>query len=223
MAYQLFIGLIGEGPTDSRFLKEIIEKTFIEQARYCHTDVVIEGVQDVHIGPSKGTFVDKMLKAARQCQDMFVNVLCIHADADSPTSDHVMTHKFTPFQAALAAEPPDTHCLCIPLIPVQMTEAWMLANKHILQTRIGAATLSQTTLGIDRLPETYADPKSAIKTAIQTAQRHRTRRHRHDLTLNDLYEEMGQLTDLTSLRTLPSFQNFERDVREAMRYLGLMA
>ncbi|GAB4414435.1 MAG: hypothetical protein OHK0039_22270 [Bacteroidia bacterium] len=135
MAFQLLIGLTTEGPTDARFLTEIIEKTFTAAAFACRTDVVIEGVFPLH--PAKAPFTEMMTAAAHRAHMLGINVLCIHADADSATADHVLQHKFAPLLAHMASLPEDSYCKhLVPLIPVQMSEAWMLADTALLRTRM---------------------------------------------------------------------------------------
>ncbi len=220
MAYQLFIGFTGEGSTDSRFLKEIIEKTFTAQAYGCRPDVVIEVVYTVK--SISGTFVERMMDASKKSHNLGINVLCIHADADNRSNSYVLTHKFAPLLKELS-EQDDSDCckVIVPLIPIQMTEAWMLADKKLFQIQIKGTNLTLVELGIDRHPESYADPKIVIENALRIAQSGKTKRRRNDLTISDLYEEMGQLISLSSLRSLPSFRHFEDGVISAMTQLGI--
>jgi hypothetical protein len=101
-----------------------------------------------------------------------------------------------------------------------MTEAWMLANKDILKGKLGARNLHDIDLGIHRLPESYADPKETLKEAIRIAQANKVKHKRNDLTISDLYSEIGQLISLNDLRKIPSFCFFEADVKKAFKELG---
>lgn len=221
-SYQLYIGLAAEGSTDRRLLAEIIQKTFIEAACGCVRDVVIEDVYEVR--PARGSFVESMLDAARIAAEQGIGVLCVHADADAGSHEPVMQRKITPLLDALAPCAEAAYCkTVVPIVPVQMTEAWMLADISLLLHRIGAASVSLKDLNLDRPPESYADPKEAIRYALTVAQASRTKRRRRALTLDDLYAEMGQLLELRMLRTIPSFVRFEAAVHHAMRQLGLMS
>ena len=75
-------------------------------------------------------------------------------------------------------------------------------------------------LCIHREPESYADPKQIICDAIRLAQSSRTKRRRNNLTINDLYSELGQSLSMDDLRRIPSFCSFEDKVKSAFSELG---
>ncbi len=220
MSIQLYIGFTVEGSTDTRFLTQVIQNVVEETALDCRTDVVIEDVKLVYV--PKTEFIETMLKASRKAvKEYGMSVLCIHADSDAKSIANVMEYKFTPFAEALNPMADDEYCKTIvPVIPIQMTEAWMMADKELLKTKIAAQGKRDIDLGLERDPEAYADPKQAIETAIRVAQAGKTKRRRNELTINDLYDEMGQSIPLHRLRELPSFQHFEENVRNAFRLLG---
>lgn len=220
MPIQLYIGLTVEGTTDSRFLKEIIENVFEETAFECSTDVQIEDVRTVDV--AKTTFVETMCNASyKAANDYGISILCIHADADDRTIESVTLNKFNPLMVALENEADERFCKnIVPIIPIQMTEAWMLADKELLKTKIDARNIADIDLGIHRTPESYADPKDAINNAIRISQARRAKRRRNELTINDLYEAMGQSISLNDLRSIPSFCVFEDNVKSAFRTLG---
>ena len=220
MPIQLYIGFTVEGTTDTRFLTQVIQNVFEETALDCRTDVVIEDVRLVEV--PKTEFIETMLRASRQAVSEYgISVLCIHADSDARNIANVMEFKFTPFVEALNPLADDEYCKAIvPVIPIQMTEAWMMADKELLKIKIAAQGKRDIDLGLERSPEAYADPKQAIVDAIRIAQAEKTKRRRNELTINDLYDEMGQSIPLQRLRELPSFQHFEENVRSAFRSLG---
>lgn len=219
MPIQLYIGFTVEGSTDTRFLTQVIQNVFEDIAFECRTDVVIEDVRHVHV--HKTEFTETMLNASKQAAECGITVLCIHADSDARDIENVMEFKFVPFVEALNPLSADDYCKAIvPVIPIQMTEAWMMADKELLKTKIAAQGKRDTDLGLERAPEAYADPKQAIIDAIRVAQAGKTKRRRNELTINDLYDEMGQSIPLQRLRELSSFQHFEENVRSAFRLLG---
>jgi hypothetical protein len=134
-----------------------------------------------------------------------------------------MQRKMMPMLEALEPCAEAAYCkTVVPMIPVQMTEAWMLADKPLLLSRMDASAIPLQELRLDRPPEAYADPKQAIRYALSIAQASRTKRRRRELTLDDLYAEMGQLLELRMLQTIPSFARFETAVHAALKRLGLM-
>ena len=219
MPIQLYIGFTVEGTTDTQFLTQVIQNVFEDIAFECRTDVVIEDVRPVHV--HKTEFTETMLNASRKAAECGITVLCIHADSDARTIENVIEYKFNPLTAALIPLNDDEYCKTIvPVIPIRMTEAWMLADKELLKTKIAAQGKRDADLGLERTPEAYADPKQAIVDAIIIAQAEKTKRRRNELTINDLYDEMGQSIPLQRLRELPSFRHFEENVRSAFRSLG---
>ena len=219
---QLFIGLIAEGTTDIRFLKSVIEKSIQELSWQCDNQVEIFPVREI-VAEGDG-FVEKML-AASKCarQNYGISALCIHADSDARTIDSVMLNKFDPFISALKNMSEEEYCKhIIPTIPIQMIESWMLADKELLKRLINARDMSDADLGLDRAPESYADPKSAIENAIRRAMAEQPKKKRNLVGISDLYEILGNRLSLERLRTIPSFAKFEENVIIVFKNMGLM-
>lgn len=222
MAIQLYIGYIGEGNTDKKFLPQIIFRSFTEVAvKDCHTDIAVEDIVNLNI--EKESFVEMMTKASKSLYENGISILCIHADADKKSLDDVLAHKFSPLDKNL--NPLDDKIYCkniVAVIPITETESWILADKELLKAQINAKDKTDKELGIEKHPETYADPKATIENAIRVAQQHRTKRRRRDLTISDLYEELGQSIKIDKLKVLPSYCNFEENIRNAFIKLGYL-
>jgi hypothetical protein len=211
MAYQIFIGLLAEGSTDHRFLSSIIQRTFHEIA--FSGKIAIE-VSEVRIIPKiqANNFIDQVRTAAIKGHEEYgLTVLCIHADADGATHQNTFNNKIDPALKALGSLPQDHIEHLIPIVPVQMSEAWMLADLPLLLEQIGT-NLSPNDLNLNRNPESYHDPKAAISEAIVQARSGMTRRRRSELRIADLYDIMGQTISIDALRKLPSFLHFEAKV-----------
>jgi hypothetical protein len=225
MSYQLFIGLTAEGDTDLRFLKGVVSRTFESIAFDSKQDIEIEvfELSQSESLPKRSGFVDCVLDAsAKGFREFGMTVLCIHTDADSRDDEKAFADRIHPAIAELNRRSDDTFCkTAVPLVPVQMTEAWMLADTGLLKQEIGT-TLSDVALSINRLPESIANPKKEIEKAIVTARKGMTKRRRHSLTIGELYQPMGQKISLTALETLPSFRKFKANVREAFVQLNLL-
>lgn len=219
---QVFIGLTTEGTTDIRFLEKIVERTFEEIAYDCFGDV--EPVFRVLNVDKHGlSFVDYILRASQQgIDEMGMAILCVHTDADDVTIDGVMNNKMLPAQnVLLGAESERTCKILVPIIPVQMMESWMLADKDLLKHEIGT-DLTDNELGINRNPESIADPKSVIEEAIRISRRNVVKRRRRDLKIGDIYMAVGQKVAIDKLLLLPSYQHFQNEVRNAYRKLHLL-
>lgn len=220
---QVFIGIITEGTTDARFLEKIVERTFYNVALDCYNDVE-PVIQTIKVDKSDVIFSNYVVRASQQgVKDFGMMILCVHCDADARDMENVMNNKITPATGALNNENITTTCqILVPVIPIQMIEAWMLADKQLLKEEIGT-DLTDNELGINKYPELITDPKEVIKDAIRIARQTITKRRRHDLTISDLYAPIGQKVSIESLRTLSSFQHFQEGVRSAYRQLHLLS
>lgn len=216
----LFVGLVTEGNTDIRFLESIIKKTFDSIAFDAVGDIEIELVS---ITLNKTNFVEDVLTAARKgVEEYGITVLCVHTDADDINDNSVYQNKITPALNALKKDTnPDICHNLVPVVPVQMTESWMLADKDLLKKQIGS-TLTDFQLGIHKAPETISDPKRTIAEAIRIARQGITQRRRSDLTISDLYLPIGQNMNLIKLELLPSYLKFKNDVVRIFKNLNYL-
>jgi hypothetical protein len=218
---QVMIGLLTEGTTDSRFLASLVRRTFEHIAFECWGDVEILDL--VILRGKKDKFVEEVMAASvTGLEEHGITVLCVHADADSDTDHTVYSHKIEPAKKALndSARPRCTNL--VPIVPVHMQEAWLLADIALLKKQIGTG-MHDAELGIDKKPESIPDPKQIIEEAIRIARQELTKRRRHDLQIGDLYQLIGQSISLMALQDLPSYKKFEEHVRCALRELKLLA
>lgn len=217
---QLIPGLIAEGTTDVRFLTPVISKVLTEIAFSATKQ--IEVFEPCEVTARGETFVEKMLNACSNSASSGVTILFIHADADHRSAQDVLKNKFQPLLNALDDMSADTHCKhIVPTIPVQMIESWMLADKELFKRLINASDKQDSVLGIEKLPESYADPKSVINSAIRHASAGKTRSRRNNVTISDLYRMLGERLELDKLRAIPSFIEFEDNVKSALRGMGI--
>ena len=220
MSDQIIIGFTTEGPTDVRFLESIIQRSFEDVAFDCNGQIEILPVQ--YIEKEDGEFVEAVKSYAKQAEKSGIMVLCVHTDADAPTDTNCFNKKINP--AFTTVNDLQEKNLCknlVAIVPVYMTEAWMLSDKELLKAEIGTRK-SNEDLGINKPPEIYTDPKRAIEEAIRRARQDFTKRRRRDLTIAELYSPIGQKISLNILKTLPSYQKFKKAVRGAFRKLNYL-
>lgn len=221
MTRQVFIGLIAEGPTDIRFLPSVIERTFVEVAFDCDNDIE-PYVRCLDVDKVKLGFNEYVEKASRQgVEEMGMDILCVHTDADSKDTEKAYVEKINPAKKFLADKEGELCRNLTPIVPVRMVEAWMLADKELLKQEIGTQ-VSNEELGINRMPELYPNPKETIIQAIGKSRQGMTKRRRKDLDISELYASIGTKIDLDKLRDLPSYRQFEEEVRAAYKALGLL-
>lgn len=220
---QIAIGLNAEGVTDYRFLKDIIYRTFTHIiAHECEIDIEILDVFCIEV--PKTTFHDTALTATMKgATEYGVSIMCIHADADNNSLNAIIDYKFSPLWESLKSQSDSKYCkIIVPIVPITMTEAWMMADKELLKKSINANHLKDEDLGLDKRPETYRDPKDAINKAIALAANQNQRKRIRNLNIGPLYEEMGGLLSLEALEKLPSYMAFANSVRKALKDLNYL-
>ncbi|HWY38728.1 MAG TPA: hypothetical protein VNY73_09230 [Bacteroidia bacterium] len=220
---QIIVGFTSEGTTDTRLLESIVLRTF-EAVAVVECTKQIEVINPIiHIKKALGEdFNNTISNCAQIAFSNGVMVFCVHVDADDSTDKNVMDTKINPcFEGILAS---DNLQLCknlVSIVPVSMTEAWMLADKNLLKEEIGTDK-TDSQLGIHRSPEAYADPKSTIENAIRVARQDMPRRRRYDLKIAELYQPIGQKLDLEKLEALQSYRKFRDGVKEIYRKLNYL-
>jgi len=220
MSNQIIIGFSTEGSTDVRFLESVIQRSFEDVAFECNGQIEVLPVQ--YIEKEKSDFAEAVKSYAQEAEEKGITVLCIHTDADDATDTKTFNNKINPAFIAVSEVQGDHLCKnLVAIVPVQMTEAWMLSDKELLKAEIGTSKRDEE-LGIDRLPEVYNNPKQTIEDAIKIARQGLTRRRRHELTIKELYLPIGQQVSLNALENLPSYQKFKEAVRGAFRKLNYL-
>ncbi len=220
MNKQLIVGFATEGSTDHRFLESVIQRSFEDVAFECAGQTEILPVQCLRKKP--GDFVKVVKAYARDADKRGIMILCVHVDADDTTDAIVFEHKIKP-AFSMVKKSQDEH-LCrnlVAIVPIQMTEAWMLSDKELLKSEIGT-NKNDKELGIDKLPESYKDPKQAIIAAIAVGRQDMPKRRRKGLRIGELYSPIGQKVALTSLEKLESYQKFRKAIRSAFRKLNYL-
>lgn len=220
MTPQLIIGFVTEGSTDYRFLESIIQRT--SEAVAFDADGQIEILPVLYLEKRSGDFNSQIEQHAHKAFELGISVLCIHTDADSETDTDAFAFKITPSFVALNANPNKKLCKnLVPIVPIQMIEAWMLADKELLKSEIGTQK-SDFELGIHKTPESITDPKQVIQEAIRIGRQELTKKRRRDLSIADLYQIIGSTVNIEKLNTLPSFRKSKEAVRNALKELNYL-
>ncbi len=220
MTKQLIVGFCAEGSTDERFLTSIIQRTFEEVAFECTGQIDILPVQflEKEIGP----FNELVQNYATKALALGVMVLCIHTDADAATDDDCFRNKINPAFEIITNLTEENICKnLVAIVPIQMTESWMLAEKELLKKEIGT-TKTDIDLGIHRDPESIANPKQVIETAISIMEQDLTKKRRRQLKIGQLYLPIGQKIQLQNLESLTSYNRFKSSVKDAFRKLNYL-
>lgn len=217
----LAMALFAEGSTDHQFIR-IVAQRAAEHILNHNSPMVVDVLDPHFVERSPGKQAKKILDAAHSAYGF--HLLLVHADADARTRDTAWADRIEPGRQRVLEASRDCEQVCdklVPVIPVQMTEAWMLADPFALAETMGCKT-SPTDLGLPRRPsqvESFADPKAKLKEAIRNAQSDRPRRRRRDLKISDLYEPLAGTVGLDRLAGVPAFCQFQTDLTQALREL----
>jgi hypothetical protein len=191
MSNILTIAYITEGTTDKRFLGNIIKRTFVEDlAPSCFGQIDVYDPQFFEI--REKAFVNKSLEAARLAK--WLDVLCIHTDADATTDDMAYNDRILPAIKKINEREEKLCKNIITIVPVRMTEAWMLADLDLLVDEIGTKkTKEELQLPIKvKQVEDLVDPKKTIANAIDIAFADQPARRRRGVTISEIYSPLSQ-------------------------------
>ncbi|OAD19298.1 hypothetical protein THIOM_005076 [Candidatus Thiomargarita nelsonii] len=216
----LVIGLYTEGETDERFLLNLIPRTLerIIEERDGSLDVFpLFPIKVPKIGDRA-----KEIKLAAQSAEGYA-ILIVHSDADAETDERAFNERIKPcFDLVTNADEP----LCkdlVAIIPVQMTEAWMLADISPLKEQLGSDKTREELSVMFPLKylEKMADPKSKIHEIIRMAFKNLPARRRK-VNIGSLYSPLGQQVNLDILEQLPSYLKFKENLTEALIRLNYL-
>jgi hypothetical protein len=222
MTRQLFIGLFTEGSTDNRFLESVVKRAFDEAAFEAVGDFEIY-LQPINLSKQGLSFAEQVIQAAKKGLEQFgITILCIHRDADNENDSNVFQNSINPALYELSKKKDKEYCkVTTVIVPVQMMEAWLLADKDLFKKEIGTSK-TDSELGINRSPETIADPKEIIKEAIRIARQDLTQKRRKDLVISEIYMPLGQKISIDKLNTLKSYLKFKQSVQSAFKVLNYL-
>ena len=217
MSNFLLTGLFTEGTTDIRFLESVVKTTLenlaIECSGYIETELEIIKIEKAGL-----SFNQQLLKAAEKAKNDFeILILFVHTDSDNRDDANVFNSKIIPAKELVHQQADNTVCKkIVAIVPIQMTESWMLADKVLLKNEIGIEGLD-IDLGLHRNPEEIANPKAVIENIIRISKENQVKRKRNKgLAVSDLY----QIIELAELEKLPSYLKFRNSLIEILRELN---
>ncbi len=224
---QLFIAFTAEGSTDYRFLENIIMRT-VKEIVYEECTTMLD-IDDITPLPTKKIgldFEEYIIKATQDAISYGAHLMIVHSDSDKDTYEERILHKFVPARRAMTesenTEVRDYEPYLIPIIPIRMIEAWMLADKPLLKAEIGT-NLSDGDLGINGNPEEIGHPKETINNALRIAKKRATRKRKVEIDdISELYSIMGAKLSLSHLTRLSSYNKFVDELKRGFRVLGYL-
>lgn len=220
MSNFILAGLFTEGTTDVRFLSSVVERTLEDVAFDCTGDIETK-VEIITINKIGLNFNQQVIEASKSAFDKFgILLFFVHTDSDSPSDELVFQTKIIPAQKILL-EQDDSYCKnLVAIVPIQMTESWMIADKKLLKEEIGIEK-TDAELEIHLNPELIGNPKDVIENIIRISKEDLTKRKRNKgLLISDLYQIIGQKIELTELEKLPSYLKFKNSLTDKLRELN---
>lgn len=220
---RLVLALYAEGTTDYLFLPAVIRRTAIQVLKEYEQQQMDVLVPRAIIFENRPDSRDEcILQAAREAADS--NILIVHSDADHPTRNRAYNERFQPEQKLVQQISRGVCHNLVPLIPIRMTEAWMLAAEHEVLKKVLRTNLSAQELWlINKVSQVERDPnpKQTLRQLVQKASSERSGRHR-SIDLNPIYTALGQQIGLGRLNNVPSYQEFVRDLKVVLRTLNFI-
>lgn len=144
------------------------------------------------------------------------DVLFVHRDAErQPRADRVAEIREAVTQ--LLSSPP---AVCV--VPVRMTEAWLLIDESALRQAAGNPT-GRAALGLPavRELEDLPDPKEKLFDILRKASERRGRRRRRGFSEHEARLRLGEfISDFSPLEILPAFQAFRADLEAVLAQEG---
>ena len=208
--------LYAEGPTDSRFLQPLLQRACAQMClTECTAPVEVSDVLDLQPlpdthGQSRG---QRIVAAALEARDAW-SILFIHADADGDQG-RAIQERVEPARTLLQAEW-GAHSVAV--VPVRMTEAWVLADFQALKSSFGT-TMSEQELGLaDAVahgPDRLTDPKATLEAAFRASLGKRRSR-----SVATYFGLIGETASFVELRKLDAYRRMEAELRQALRTLG---
>jgi hypothetical protein len=214
------LALACEGPTDARFLAEVLRRTVEE--------LLLQGVEEaIDVGAVIPVYLDRTGRLGNQPAsviqrfargEVFADVLFVHADG---AGDPDRPRRTIVDSIAVGVAGPTPGMAVVGAIPVRETEAWMLADTAAVEAVLGLSPGSVTISQPPRRVHTIPDPKAELATIVRGAPSGR-RRRRSANPLGVIYEPLGATVDLAALRETPSFQDVEAQIRVALQRKGFL-
>lgn len=200
----------GEGIRDYGFLLPLVERTL--QAILPH--IAIQGIRLDKLNVSGMNQVEKMRRIAEESRGS--GLVIFHLDADYSDTSRADSERFQPGYAEILKQPDRFNVNIVPLIPVRMTEAWMVVDFDAFRSVI-YTDWTASDLGFPETPkqvESIPDPKLTFEQAVKKASSKRRRPRK--IPLDEVYLPLSEKIALNKLREVPAYQEFEERIHKVL-------
>lgn len=199
---QITIALYAEGTTDYRFLPEII----ISELEYLLMERNVEYEIFPCLSPIRnpdGSFIERMKYMETEYEQQ--HLIFIHQDSDSRGNNDVLSTRWQPWSTCA-----ENISKWVPIIPVQMTEAWMLCDRDAICDSLGIEVAQYDAVMNGRQVEMMADPKQKLRQLAQLSD---------SRSLSSAYELLSSRISRDRLLALNSYKAFVDDLDLALNFV----
>ena len=212
----LVLGLYAEGRTDERFLPVVIRRT-AQQILNLHDRMDIEAQDPIIIRKNSNTpTLDQcILQAAQQAYNY--DALVVHSDGDDRDHKQTLHERFYPGYELVQRTEGYFCKQLVPIIPIRMVEAWMLADPEALK-KVMKIRADLRTLGVPekaKLVESVTYPKETLSQVIQKV--YPGQPHLRSQIKAELYEKLAPVISLDRLNQVPSYKQFVSDMTVTLK------
>lgn len=214
----LGLALYAEGPTDHRFLDELLRRAAEHLLLDAGHAAELSAVQRLPAFVGDSTRADRIAAGAERAQGAF-HVLFVHADGGGDPQ-RARTERVQPGIDTMHERLGAGGRCGVAVVPVRETEAWALADANCLRRVLGT-TRSAVELGLPESAddiERLMDPKATFAAVVRAARGGRRGRRRPAPT--SYLDLIGQQARVTELIRLTAFATMLEDLDEALRILG---
>lgn len=202
------VTLLSDGSSDSAIVP-IIEWLLAQKIQFTPFQVsVVRG----DLAPSAGL----LSRAQRAIENFPCDLLVVHRDAERDD----WRARIEEIQAALINQTIDSSW--IPIVPVRMTEAWLLHDQQAIRRAAGNPNGNAVLqLGGVNQWETMADPKDVLFRAFRQACGLSGRRLQKFDVHHARYRLATLIEDFSALRKLDTFNCFEKNLDDALQSINV--
>ena len=208
---QIISALYPEGSTDVNFYGVLLQRIIDREANRMDDLPLITAVQPKIVRvENKKDRPNAILTAAKKTKGR--HLLFVHSDADARKPQKALDKRIKPGLALIAeyrekARDGTDLPIPVPLIPVQATEAWVLADAETLADEL-EINVQHVNDVIQGDPERFARPKNPLNKIRDKAE--------GKIGDQDFFQILGQSIRLEKLDVLTSYKQFRKDLRSAL-------
>jgi len=209
---QMISALYPEGSTDVNFYGVLLRRIIAREANRMDDLPLITAVQpEIVRVEDRSDRPNAILTAAKKTKGR--HLLFVHSDADNETDKRAREERINPGLALIAkyrekARDGTDLPIPVPLIPVQATEAWVLADAETLadELEIDVQDVNDVIQGD---PKRFARPKNPLNEIRDKAE--------DKIGDQDFFQILGQSIRLEKLEVLASYRQFKGDLQDALK------